>query len=198
MPYATNKDTDQSDQRLCHLLPRWYKASSFYIQNFKPQSSVCSCADRLVPYLVGNPQRQVFLWRGSYQKTGVQASHFFSTSSLYYWNLNIIIPIYKLKWYTQYAPCWNKVKKWPIRPKLNWARARQNQQNDVCSAKTQISLGIHPVWSVFTDCTKKSGSLATQWVHSKDWLDMADAQADLELSWVHRSICCSGWVYIIP
>ena len=40
--------------------------------------------------------------------------------------------------------------------------------------------------------------LATQWAHSEDRLDMADAQADLEICWVHRSICCSGSVYIIP
>ena len=31
-----------------------------------------------------------------------------------------------------------------------WAAARQNQQNDVHPAKTRISLGIRPVWSVFT------------------------------------------------
>ena len=31
-----------------------------------------------------------------------------------------------------------------------WARAWQNQQNDVHPAKTQISLGICPAWSEFT------------------------------------------------
>ena len=30
---------------------------------------------------------------------------------------------------------------------MNWAKAWQNQQNHVCPAKTQISLGIRPVWS---------------------------------------------------
>ena len=53
-------------------------------------------------------------------------------------------------------------------------------------AKTQISLGIHPVWS--------ESSLCTQWVakgprflhaDSKDCSDWADAQADLSLCWTH-------------
>ena len=49
-------------------------------------------------------------------------------------------------------------------------------------AKTQISLGIRPVWSVFTVHIKKLGSLATHWAHSEDWSDWADTQADLSLS----------------
>ena len=55
-------------------------------------------------------------------------------------------------------------------------------------AKSQISLGICPVWS--------ESSLCTQWVakdpsflqaDSEDWSDWADAQADLSLWWVHMS-----------
>ena len=46
----------QSDQRLCCSLPRYYNTSSFYIQNFKPLSSFCGCAGRLVSYLVANPE----------------------------------------------------------------------------------------------------------------------------------------------
>ena len=37
-----------------------------------------------------------------------------------------------------------------------WAAARQNQQNDVCTAKNQINQGIRPVWSEST--------LYTEWV----------------------------------
>ena len=53
-------------------------------------------------------------------------------------------------------------------------------------AKTQISLGIHPVWS--------ESSLCTQWVakdpsflhvDSEDLSNWADAQADLSLCWAH-------------
>ena len=51
-------------------------------------------------------------------------------------------------------------------------------------AKTQISLGIHPVWSEsLLSAWRKLGSLATHWVHSEDsvWSDWWDAQADLSL-----------------
>ena len=57
-------------------------------------------------------------------------------------------------------------------------------------AKTQISLGIRPVWSEF--------SLCAQWVaknpsflhaDSKDWSDWADAQADPSLCWAHMPFC---------
>ena len=62
-----------------------------------------------------------------------------------------------------------------------WATAWQNQQNDVRPAKTQISLGIHPVWSESSLAAWRNfGSLATHW---------ADTQADLSLRWVHKSFC---------
>ena len=55
-------------------------------------------------------------------------------------------------------------------------------------AKTQISLGICPVWSECSLSTwRKPGSLDTYWVHSEDWSDWADVQADLSLCWAHRS-----------
>ena len=53
-------------------------------------------------------------------------------------------------------------------------------------AKTQISLGIRPVWSESSlSAWRKLGSLATHWAHSEDWSDWADAQADLSLRWAH-------------
>ena len=56
----------------------------------------------------------------------------------------------------------------------------------VRKAKTQIRLGIRPVWSESSLCTwRKLGSLATNWEHSGDWSDWADAQADLSLRWAH-------------
>ena len=60
--------------------------------------------------------------------------------------------------------------------------------------KTQISLGIHPVWSESSlSAWRKLGSLATHWVHSsyplsaqqRRWSDWADTQADLSLRWAH-------------
>ena len=49
--------------------------------------------------------------------------------------------------------------------------ARHEKTNNVAvrSAKTQISLGIRPVWSESSLSTwRKLGSLATHWMHSKD------------------------------
>ena len=56
----------------------------------------------------------------------------------------------------------------------------------VCPAKTQISLGIRPIWSESSlSVWRKLGSSSTHWAHSKDWSDWADAQADLSLHWAH-------------
>ena len=56
----------------------------------------------------------------------------------------------------------------------------------VHTAKTQISLGVHPVWSEYSlSAWRNLGSLAIHWAHSKDWSDWADAQADLSLCWAH-------------
>ena len=53
-------------------------------------------------------------------------------------------------------------------------------------AKTQISLGIRPVWSESSlSAWRNLWSLATHWAHSEDWSDWADAQADLSLRWAH-------------
>ena len=59
----------------------------------------------------------------------------------------------------------------------------------VHSEKTQ-SLGIRPVWSEFLlSAWRKFRSLATHWVHSEDWSDWADAQADLSLCLAHMPLC---------
>ena len=63
--------------------------------------------------------------------------------------------------------------KWPMHP-----------------AKTQISLGIHPVWSAPSlPAWTNIWSLATHWAHNGDWLECMDVQADLSLRWVHTSFC---------
>ena len=58
-------------------------------------------------------------------------------------------------------------------------------------SKTQISLGLRPVWSEL--------SLGAQWVakdpsvfhaDSEDYSDWADAQADLSLRWAHTHFVC--------
>ena len=79
---------------------------------------------------------------------------------------------------------------WGTAKHIKWACARQNQQNDVRPAKTQINLGIRPVWSVlavrFMGSQGPSASSCCKWRLRSDW---ADAQADLSLCWAHRSFC---------
>ena len=71
-------------------------------------------------------------------------------------------------------------------------------------AKTQISLGIPPVWSESSlSAWRKLGSLATHWVHSEDsdktgrmprliWVFTGRTVILLVLSW-GRSYMCSAW-----
>ena len=54
-------------------------------------------------------------------------------------------------------------------------------------AKTQISLGIRPVWSESSlSAWRKLGSLPTHWAPSED----SDAQSDLSLRWAHSHFVC--------
>ena len=59
----------------------------------------------------------------------------------------------------------------------------------VCPTKTQISLGIRTVWSVFAVRFMVAQHPRLLHAHSEDWSDWADAQADLSLCWAHRSFC---------
>ena len=53
-------------------------------------------------------------------------------------------------------------------------------------AKTQISLGICPVWSVFAVSMKKAWVLSYPLSAQRSlWSDWANAQADLSLHWAH-------------
>ena len=66
-----------------------------------------------------------------------------------------------------------KPTKWAVRP-----------------AKTQINLGIRPVWSVSAVRLKQNWVLnyplsAQRWL----WSDWADAQADLSFRWAQKSFC---------
>ena len=67
-------------------------------------------------------------------------------------------------------------------------------------AKTQISLGICPVWSESSlSAWRNIGPLTIYWALSEDWLDGADAQADLSLRWAHMSVCwiCRAKAHLI-
>ena len=74
--------------------------------------------------------------------------------------------------------CMTKPTKWPV-----------------CPAKTQISLGIRPVWLEYA--WRNLGSSTTHWAHSKDWSVWAHIQADLSLHGASQVIllvlsCCSS------
>ena len=65
---------------------------------------------------------------------------------------------------------------------------RHDKTNNVAvrPAKTQISLGIRPVWSVFPVHMKKAWVLSYPLsAQRRLWSDWADAQADLSLRWAH-------------
>ena len=66
-----------------------------------------------------------------------------------------------------------KSTKWPVHP-----------------AKTQISLGIHPVWSESLLSAWRSYPLSAQ---RRLWSDWADAQADLSLCWAHTPLLVFSW-----
>ena len=74
-----------------------------------------------------------------------------------------------------------KPTKWHVRP-----------------AKTQISLGLRPVWSEsLLSAWRKLGFLATHWVHSEDSDQTWPAQSDQSLRWVHiilLLLSCGGSV----
>ena len=57
-------------------------------------------------------------------------------------------------------------------------------------AKTQISLGIQPVWSESSmSVWRNLGSLDTYWVHSDDFDKTARTDRLINLRWVYRSFC---------
>ena len=57
-------------------------------------------------------------------------------------------------------------------------------------AKTQISLGICPVWSVFSVRMEKAWVLSYPLsAQRRLWSDWTDAQADLSLRWAHMPRC---------
>ena len=80
--------------------------------------------------------------------------------SLWYVNINNSISIHSKRPWTIYLVCWWGTFE-PRHDKTNKVTARP--------AKTQISLGIRPVWSESSlSAWRKLGSLATHWAHRED------------------------------
>ena len=75
--------------------------------------------------------------------------------------------------------------KWDSRKQYKPRHDKTNKMS-MCPAKTQISLGICPVWPESSFCAQwvaKDPSFLH--VDSEDWSDWADAQADPSLRWEH-------------
>ena len=90
-----------------------------------------------------------------------------------YWNILRIVFVFFLSWprVKKVSCLMTKPTKWHVRP-----------------AKTQISLGIRPVWSESSlSAWRKLGSLATHWAHSED-----SDQIGLmpRLIWVFTGLTC--------
>ena len=85
-------------------------------------------------------------------------------------------------WVSEYSGVVQYSSRWEI------FELRHDKSNKVtvCPAKTQISLGICPVWSDFAVCMKKALVLSYPLsAQQRLWSDWADAQADLSLCWAH-------------
>ena len=130
----------------------------------------------------------------------VSICHSYTTHSIPSWCWNLLVPLLYSKYclfciflYQKYMPSlFNDKQECKVfaECKPTWATAWQNQQNDLC---TQQRLGS--AWaSAQSDQSSLStwrnlGSLAPHWVHSEDWSDWVDAQADLSLHWAHWTFC---------
>ena len=76
---------------------------------------------------------------------------------------------------------------WPwARKKIIEPRHDKTNKMSVSPAKTQIRLGIHPIWSVFAVRMKKAWVLSYPLsAQLRLWSDWVDAQVDLSLRWAH-------------
>ena len=67
-------------------------------------------------------------------------------------------------------------------------------------AKTQISVGFRPVWSVFACAQWVAKDPSFFHADSEDWSDRADAKADLSLRWEHMTyfwFCHEAYEYAL-
>ena len=73
----------------------------------------------------------------------------------------------------------------------HWSRLMTKPTKWLRPCKTQISLGVRPVWSIFAMRSVDSwGPKISSCGHRRVWSDGADAQADLRLRWAHSHFYC--------
>ena len=119
------------------------------------------------------------------------------------WFCHMVAQLYACHLFSPEEPCWTK--KLHTLLKFNcymWHLSRlmaKPTKWHVHQAKTQISLGIRPVWSESSlSAWRKLGSLATHSVHCEDpdqtgqmpRLIWVSAQSDQSLRWAHSHFIC--------
>ena len=91
--------------------------------------------------------------------------------------LSLLMPMNTKHYWYSMSRSPTKPTKWPVR-----------------QVKHQIIQSIDPVWSESSlSAWRNLGSLAIHWVHSEDWSDRVNAQADLSIHLVHMSFCWFCW-----
>ena len=69
----------------------------------------------------------------------------------------------------------------------NWATSCQKQQKRMCAQRRLSSAWASDQSDQSLHCLHEEN--LGPWVHSEDWSDWADAQAELSLRWVHMPFC---------
>ena len=135
-----------------------------YIQNFKILASFCSWAGWFESCLVANPRRHIFAWCGSFNVYNVCHSR-----------LSLPLGAVGRLWFMLVSPCASPLVFEPRHDKTNKMSVRP--------ARTQISLGIRPVWS--------ESSLCAQWVANDPRFLHADSEDSDQTGRMPRLI----WVF---
>ena len=85
--------------------------------------------------------------------------------------------------------CSFPITNWLVAPHLSLLMTKPTEWH-LCPAKTQISLGIHPVWSESSlSAWRKLRSLATHWVHREDSDQTGQMPRLIRLGRAHLSFC---------
>ena len=153
----------QSDQHFCCSLLRQYDMYTCSIKSFKILASFCSWAGWFKSYLVAKPEDMF----------PDDVTH-------------IMMKKRKLGWYITWSTTWHWVFSYPLSALRRLWLDKTNKVT-VRPAKTQISLGIRPVWSESSLSAWRKAWVLSYPLSAQRWLwsDWADVQANLSLRWAH-------------
>ena len=176
MSYANNKGADQPAHPrslISAFVVRCLDSvmSSFCNQNFKPHSSFCSWAGQFESDLVGNSRRHVFSWLGSHEIIRYANPQ---TCTFPYDHLE--------------SSCQEErtlESQHDKTNKMTWAPSEDSDQPGHPPSLIRV-LALHLMGSW--------GPKVSSCWQRRFWSVWAEAQADLNLRWAHRSFCltCDG------